>query len=51
MEDITYYKTKNDLENSHSHIVIYNEPNNIIKRLDNKIEEEGLSHINNKVDM
>lgn len=48
MEDVTYYKTKNDLENSHSHIVIYNEPNNIIKQLDNKIEEERLNNINNK---
>ena len=46
MEDITYYKSKNELESSHSHIIIYNEPNNIIKQLDNKIEEKRLSIIN-----
>ena len=51
MEDVTYYKTKNNLENSHSHIVIYNEPSNIIKQLDNKIEEEHLTNINNKIDV
>jgi len=42
MEDVTYYTTNNKLENSHSHIVIYNEPDNIIKQLDNKIEENRL---------
>ena len=42
MEDVTYYKKNNELENSHSHIVIYNEPDNIIKQLDNKIEENRL---------
>ena len=47
MQDITYYKKNNELENSHSHIVIYNEPDNIIKQLDNKIEEERLKNINN----
>ena len=51
MEDITYYKTKNNLENSHSHIVIYNEPSNIIKQLDIKIEEERLTNINNEIDV
>ena len=51
MEDITYYKPKNNLENSHSHIVIYNEPSNIIKQLDNKIEEEHLRNINNRIDI
>ena len=51
MEDVTYYKTKNNLENSHSHIVIYNEPSNIVKQLDNKIEEERLININNKIDV
>ena len=51
MEDITYYKTKNNLENSHSHIVIYNEPSNIVKQLDNKIEEERLKNINNEIDV
>ena len=57
MEDITYHnkpimpKTQNQLESSHSHIVIYNEPDNIIKQLDNKIEEERLMQINNKIDI
>ena len=51
MEDITYYKTKNNLENSHSHIVIYNEPSNILKQLDIKIEEEHLRNINNRIDV
>ena len=51
MEDVTYYKSRNDLENSHSHIVIYNETSNIIKQLDNKIEEERLSNINNRIDI
>lgn len=51
MEDVTYYKSRNDLENSHSHIVIYNETSNIIKQLDDKIEEERLSNINNRIDV
>ena len=51
MEDVTYYKSKNELENSHSHIVIYNETPNIIKQLDSKIEEERLSNINNRIDV
>jgi hypothetical protein len=51
MEDVTYYKTKNNLEKSHSHIVIYNEPSNIVKQLDNKIEEEHLRNINNRIDV
>ena len=51
MEDVTYYKPKNKLENSHSYIVIYNEPSNIIKQLDNKIEEEHLRNINNRIDV
>lgn len=51
MEDVTYFKSKNELENSHSHIVIYNETSNIIKQLDNKIEEERLSNINNRIDI
>jgi hypothetical protein len=51
MEDITYYKTRNNLENSHSHIVIYNEPDKIIKQIDNKIEEERLLNINNRIDV
>lgn len=51
MEEVTYYKTKNNLENSHSHIVIYNEPSNIIKQLDIKIEEERLTNINNRINV
>lgn len=43
MEDITYYKTNNELENSHSHIIIYNEPENIVKQLDFKIEENKIN--------
>ena len=51
MEDVTCHSTKNELESSHSHIVIYNEPNNIIKQLDNKIEEKRLSTIINRIDV
>lgn len=39
MEDVAYYKTNNELETSHSHTVIYNEPDKMIKQLDNKIKE------------
>ena len=51
MEDVTYYKSKNELENSHSHIIIYNEPSNIIKQLDNKIEEKQSSDIKNRINV
>lgn len=48
MEDVTYFKTNNELETSHSHIVIYNETENMIKQLDNKIKEYQQSVINDK---
>ena len=39
MEEITCYKTYNESDHSNSHIIIYNEPEKIMKQLDTKIEE------------
>ena len=43
MEDITYFKTNNELENSHSHIVIYNDTENILKQIDKNIKENKIN--------
>ena len=42
MEEFTYFKTNNELENSHSHIAIYNDSENILKQIDHKIEENKI---------
>ena len=42
MEDITYYKTNNELENSHSHIIIYNDSENILKQIDKNIKDNKI---------
>ena len=43
MEDITYFKTNNELENSHSHIIIYNDSENILKQIDKNIKENKIN--------
>jgi hypothetical protein len=42
MEEFTYFKTNNELGNSHSHIAIYNDSENILKQIDHKIEENKI---------
>ena len=42
-ENITYFKTNNELENSHSHIIIYNDSENILKQIDKNIKENKIN--------